>query len=600
MQVSEHIRSLLKKIPNRPGVYRFYDAEGTIIYVGKAKKLKNRVSSYFNKIKYENRKTKALVKQIRDIKFLEVDSEQDAFLLENTLIKKHFPKYNIQLKDNKTFPWICIRKEPFPRVFSTRNTSRSKDEYFGPYASVKMMHSLLDLIRKMYKIRTCSLSLTEKNIQADKFKVCLEYHLKNCKGPCVGNQEAQDYDRVIHEVRQILRGNLKAVFKSLNKEMAAYVERLEFEEAQVVKEKIARLQKYQGKSTVVSSQNINAEVYGLVQDFKRSYVHYMNVIDGAVVNGYSVEINTKLDESPSEIMAFAIANIRSKLTEPQSAILSSTEVLSTFDNAEVIVPQRGDKKLLIELAERNAKYFMFDKKKQEKIVDPDRHYKRVLEQTKNDLRLKELPHHIECFDNSNFQGTNAVAACVVFRNAKPAKKDYRHFNIKTVVGPDDYASMEEVILRRYKRMVEEDQPLPQLIVIDGGKGQLSAAVKSLEKLNLRGKISIIGIAKRLEEIYFPDDPIPLYIDKRSESLKLIQNLRNEAHRFGITHHRNKRSKAALSTELTDIKGIGRGSADLLLTEFGSVKNVKEATEEQLAKYIGPSKASFVFHYFRSK
>ncbi|MFT4659836.1 MAG: excinuclease ABC subunit C [Patiriisocius sp.] len=600
MQVSDHIRSLIKKIPNRPGIYRFYDTNDEIIYVGKAKKLKNRVSSYFNKNKYDSSKTKALVRRIRDIQIMEVNSEQDALLLENTLIKKHTPKYNIQLKDNKSFPWICIKKEPFPRIFSTRNTTNKRDEFYGPYASVKMMHGLLDLIRKMYKIRTCKLSLTDKNIAKQKFKLCLEYHIGNCKGPCVGNQKQEDYERVINEIRYILKGNLSVVFVSLNKEMKEYANKLEFEEAQLIKEKIARLQKYQGKSTVVSVLDINAEVYGLVQGFKRSFVHYMKVVEGSIVNGYTIELNSHLEESEEEILGFAIQQIREKIKEPEKLVLVSNLTDIIIDGTEIMMPQRGDKKLLVELAERNAKYFMFDKNKQDKVVDPDRHYKRVLEQTKVDLRLTELPVHIECFDNSNFQGTNAVAACVVFRNAKPAKKDYRHFNIKTVVGPDDYASMEEVLYRRYKRLLDEKESLPQLIVIDGGKGQLSAAVKSLEKLNLRGKISIIGIAKRLEEIYFPDDPIPLYIDKRSESLKLIQNLRNEAHRFGITHHRNKRSKAAIGTELTQINGVGQGTADLLLHTFGSVKNVKEATEEQLRKHVGPSKASIVFEYFRNK
>jgi len=593
MQIEDKIKSL----PNRPGIYQFKDEEDTIIYVGKAKKLRNRVGSYFNKDKAKNGKTRLLVKKIRDLQIIEVESEQDALLLENNLIKTLQPKYNIQLKDDKTFPWLVVTNEPFPRIYSTRNKKADGSKYYGPFASVKLMKTLLDLATKLYPLRSCRLDLRKENIDAGKFKVCLEYHIGNCKGPCEALQSREEYEEGIEMIKRIIRGNTREVMNALKQQMMAEAEAMEYEKAERTKEKIELVEKYQSKSKVVTGAVKDAEVYALRREQSKCYVNFIKVFDGAFVQGHTLELRTKLEETDAELLAFAIVEIRDQTGSTSPEIIVSETIDLDLDGVEFTIPQRGEKRSLIELAERNLKYHVLEKRKQEKMVDPDSHYNRILDTVKQDLRMTELPAHIECFDNSNIQGTHPVAACVVFKNGRPSKKDYRNFNIKTVVGPDDFASMEEVVFRRYRRLKEEEQPLPQLVIIDGGKGQLSSAMKSIDALGLRGQITVIGIAKKLEEIYFPGDSIPIYIDKRSESLKLIQHLRNEAHRFGITHHRNRRSKAALGTQLTEIEGIGKGTAEKLLRHFGSMKNVKEANEEQLALQIGAAKAKAVFRHF---
>lgn len=600
MKLSEHIQQLLKTVPENPGVYQYFDAEGKIIYVGKAKNLKKRVSSYFNKDQFENGKTKVLVKKITDIKFIIVETELDALLLENNLIKKYQPRYNVMLKDDKTYPWICIKNERFPRVYSTRTMIKDGSLYFGPYASVRVMNTVLDLVKQLYPLRNCNLNLTDENIKADKFKVCLEYHLGNCKAPCVGKQTEEDYNQTISDIKNIIKGNINSVSKYLKELLQVHIEKLEFEKAQIIKTKIDLLEKFQSKSTVVNPSINNVDVFSIVTDEKSGYVNFFKIINGSIIQSHTLELKKKLEESPEELLTLAIAELRLRFDSDSKEIIVPFEIETEFPNVEFIVPQRGDKKHLLELSERNAEYYRREKIKQEDLVDPERHVNRILEQMKKDLRLTDLPKHIECFDNSNFQGDYAVAAMTVFKNAKPSKKDYRHFNIKTVEGPDDFASMEEVIYRRYKRVIEENQTLPQLIVIDGGKGQLSSAVSSLEKLGLRGKIGIIGIAKKLEEIYFPDDSIPLYLDKRSESLKVIQQIRDEAHRFGITHHRNKRSKGTLKTELTEIKGISELTAQKLLSYFKSVAKVKAANQEELAAVVGKSKAKLISDFYNSK
>ncbi len=568
-----------------------------MIYVGKAKSLKKRVSSYFTKDKYDSRKTAILVRQICDIKFIVVATELDALLLENNLIKEYQPKYNVLLKDDKTFPWICIKKEPYPRIFPTRRVIKDGSQYFGPYANVKMMHTLLELVRQLYPLRTCNLSLTQENIKADKFKVCLEYHIGNCKGPCIGKQAEEDYELAIQNIRKIIKGNIREVREHLHTLMSEFAEKLEFEDAQLVKEKLEILEKFTSKSAVVSPVISDADVYSIVSDVKSAYVNYMKVIEGAIVQAHTIELKKKLEETDAELLEMAIIELSQRFQSDAKEYIVPFEMELEIPGVKITVPQRGDRSTLLKLSERNALTYKRDKDKQTEILDPERNVTRIMEQMQKDLRMTEQPRHIECFDNSNIQGDHAVAAMVCFRNGKPYKTDYRHFNIKTVVGPDDFASMEEVVHRRYKRMLEEGIPLPQLIVIDGGKGQLSSAVKSLDALGLRGKITIIGIAKKLEEIYFPGDSVPLYIDKRSETLKIIQHARNEAHRFGITHHRNKRSKATVKSELTDIKGISYKSSQQLLWKFRSVKKVKEATEEELAEAIGKAKAKVVFEHF---
>jgi len=596
LEKSELISNILRTLPDNPGVYQYYDAEGKIIYVGKAKNLKKRVLSYF-KDQHENGKTLVLVKKIVDIKYIIVDTEIDALLLENNLIKKYQPRYNVLLKDDKTYPWICIKKEPFPRVFTTRIIVKDGSTYFGPYASGRVMHMVLDLIKQLYKLRNCNLKLEEKNISSNKFKVCLEYHIGNCKAPCVGKETEEEYDQTISEIKEIIKGNINTVARHLKILLQQYIEKMEFENAQIIKEKIDLLEKFQSKSTVVSPTINNVDVFSIASDEKSGYVNFLKVINGAIIQGHTIELKKKLDESDEELLTLAIAELRERFNSDSKEIIVPFAIETEFPTIEFTIPQRGDKKHLLELSERNVEYYKREKIKQESLVDPERHTKRILEQMKKDLHLSEEPRHIECFDNSNFQGAYPVAAMTVFKETKPSKKDYRHFNIKTVEGPDDFASMEEVIYRRYKRVLEEKQPLPQLIVVDGGKGQLSSAVESLEKLGLRGKIGIIGIAKKLEEIYFPDDSIPMYLDKRSETLKIIQQIRDEAHRFGITHHRSKRDKGTLKTELTEIKGISSPTAQKLLSHFKSVKNIKEAEEKQLTEVIGNAKGKIVFLYY---
>ncbi len=594
---AEDIKLKLQLLPDKPGIYQYYDINGVILYVGKAKNLKKRVTSYFVK-NHDNAKTRILVRQIEDIQYLVVDSELDALLLENNLIKKYQPKYNIALKDDKTYPWICIKKEAFPRVFSTRNLVKDGSKYLGPYPSVKVMHTLLNLLKEIYQLRTCALDLSAKKVAEKKYKVCLEYHLGNCKGPCVGHQSEANYQEYIDQIESILKGNIGSVLTHLRKIMQEFAENYKFEEAQAIKEKIQTLENYQSKSTIVSPTVDKVDVITMVEDEKTAFVNYFVISNGAIIHGFTIEVKKKLDETDAEIIAFALLEMRERFNSQSKEILIEKEIDLEIPGLQFFVPQRGDKKHLVDLSIRNAKFYRLEKLKHERIKNPEEHTDRILSQLQKDLRLKELPVHIECFDNSNIQGTNPVSACVVFRNAKPSKKDYRHFNVKTVVGPDDFASMEEAVGRRYRRMLDENQALPQLIIIDGGKGQLGAALKALETLGLRGKIAIIGIAKRLEEIFFPGDSIPIYLDKRSESLKVIQHLRNEAHRFGITHHRNRRSKGAFVSELTSIEGVGPKTHEELMKAFKTVSKIKEANLESLSSVIGQAKGKIVWEYFR--
>ncbi|MCB0479790.1 MAG: excinuclease ABC subunit UvrC [Flavobacteriales bacterium] len=578
------LKELIRGLPHKPGVYQYFDSGGTIIYVGKAKDLKNRVSSYFVK-NHDSPKTRILVSKIVTLKVIITDSQYDALILENTLIKKHQPRYNVLLRDDKTYPWICIKKERFPRVFSTRNVIKDGSEYYGPYASVKTMYTILDFIRKAYKIRNCNFNLSEENIKANKFRVCLEYHIKNCKGPCEGLHEETLYNNQIRDIRQILRGQISEVVKDLSKRMSEEAGQLQFEAAQETKEQIAILENYQMRSTVVNPMINNVDVFSILTDDKYGYINFMKVTNGSVIQAHTIELKKKLDETPSELLETAITEIRERFNSQSKEIFVSIPIDVEFPNIHVSVPQRGDKKKLIDMSIRNVMYYKKSRQEQQEKTDPDRRKNRILGQLQSDLNMKEMPVHIECFDNSNIQGAFPVAACVVFKDAKPSKKDYRHFNIKTVVGPDDFASMKEVVYRRYKRLLEENESLPQLIIIDGGKGQLSSAVESLQELNLLGSITVIGIAKKLEEIYFPGDSYPLYIDKRSESLKLIQQLRNEAHRFGITHHRNRRSKGSIKSGLSEIPGIGEKTVESLLKKFKSVKRIKDASDEELATIL---------------
>ncbi len=589
MPVPTHIAELIKNIPNKAGIYQYYDKKEILLYIGKAKKLKKRVSSYFTKTQ-EHGKTRVLVSKIQDIKYVVVASEMDALLLENNLIKKHQPKYNVMLKDGKTYPWICIKNEPFPRVFQTRTVVKDGSAYFGPYTSVRLVKTLLDFFHQLYPLRNCTLNLSDENIKADKFKVCLEYHMGNCLGPCIGEQTNTNYQIGIEHIKQIIKGDIRSVIQHLKTAMLKFSEKMEFEKAQSVKQKIDLLSNYQAKSTIVNPKINDVDVFTIISDETTAFVNYLKINSGAIIQAHTLELKKKLDETEEELLQLAIVELRQRFNSTSKQIYCSHSLENVWENLSITLPKIGDKKQLIDLSLSNAKYMLLEQKKQ-KMNNRERvNNKRVLEQLQKDLRLLERPRHIECFDNSNIQGTNPVAACVVFKNAKPSKKDYRHFNIKTVVGPDDFASMGEVVYRRYKRLLKEDQPLPELIVIDGGKGQLSSAVKSLEKLNLRGEISIIGIAKRLEEIYFPGDSVPLYLDKRSESLKLIQQLRDEAHRFGISHHRKQRGKDSLGTSLDKIDGIGPKTVELLIAHFGSVKHVKAAKKEELVKLIGKAKA----------
>ncbi len=588
MPTTKHIKALLNNIPQKVGVYCFYDKNENLLYIGKAKNLKKRVSSYFTK-KQEHGKTRILVSKIFNIEYVVVASEMDALLLENNLIKKHQPKYNVMLKDGKTYPWICIKNEPFPRVFQTRNVVKDGSEYFGPYTSVRLVKTLLDFFHQLYPLRNCTYNLSEKNIKVEKFKVCLEYHMGNCLGPCIGGQTLSKYQIGTEHIKQIIKGDIKSVIQHLKDAMLQYSKELEYEKAQSVKNKIDLLKNYQAKSTIVNPKINDVDVFTIISDEDTAFVNYMKINSGAIVQAYTMELKKKLEETEEGLLQLAIVEIRQRVRSTSKDIYCSHSLENVWETLSITIPKIGDKKKLIDLSLRNAKYMQLEhqKRKINNVARQDN--KRILEQLQKDLRMLERPRHIECFDNSNIQGANPVAACVVFKNATPSKKEYRHFNIKTVVGPDDFASMEEVVYRRYKRLLEEEHPLPELIVIDGGKGQLSSAVKSLEKLKLRGKIAIIGIAKRLEEIYFPGDSIPLYLDKRSESLKLIQQLRDEAHRFGISHHRKQRGKDSFGTSLDKIAGIGPKTAELLIAHFGSVKKVRQAKKDELEKLIGKGK-----------
>ena len=600
MQMSDQvkIRAQLKNLPNQPGVYQFYDDRGVIIYIGKAKNLKKRVSSYFGHKKYDSFKIKVLVDRIADLKYVVVNNESDALLLENNLIKKHQPRYNIMLKDDKTFPWICIKNEPFPRVFSTRTVVNDGSRYFGPYTSAYAVKILLTLIRQLYQLRTCKHALTEENISRQKFKICLEYHIGNCKGPCENLQSAEEYDESIRQIKEIIKGNLNEVIGYLKREMRKHADVFSYEDANLFKEKIDILSRYQAKSTIVNTNIHNVDVFSIVSDEKEAYVNFLKVVKGAVIQAHTVEIKKKLDEADEELLAFVISDLRNRIESNAKEIIVPVDIKNLFPELRVTVPIRGDKKKLLDLSDRNARSYRLEKKKrqtsQKKLTSKDR----ILKTLQEDLRLQELPVYIECFDNSNIQGSDPVAACVVFKNGKPAKREYRHYNIKSVSGADDFASMEEVVFRRYRRLKEEQSSMPQLIVVDGGKGQLNAALKSLDRLGLRGEIAIIGIAKKLDEIFFPGDPVPLYIDKNSESLKIIQYLRNEAHRFGIDFHRQKRSGTMTQSILDEIEGIGPRTIERLFVKFKSLEDIHAASENEIAAEIGSSRAKLIMEHLQ--
>ncbi|MBW7869677.1 MAG: excinuclease ABC subunit UvrC [Flavobacteriia bacterium] len=595
----ESLEPIIKSLPDKPGVYRYYDKNGKVIYVGKAKSLKKRVSSYFRKT-LDSGKTRMLVSKIADIKTIVVDNQYEALLLENTLIKKYQPKYNVMLRDDKTYPWICIKNEPFPRIFKTRKVINDGSEYFGPYASVGILNALLDFIREVYPLRTCNYDLNQKNIKAGKFKVCLEYHLGNCLAPCVGYQCEADYEKNIQSIRQILKGNYGEVIQYMTDDMKAYSNTLDFESAQRMKEKIEAIKNYQSKSLVANPAVGNVDVFSIISDESYAYVNFFRVNNGSIVQSITQEIKKKLDEPDDEILEEAIIELLSRFGSASKEILLPFELELEIPDIKITIPKIGDKRKLVELSERNAKFYRIEQLKQIKIVDPDRHTKRIMAQMKKDLRMPVEPRLIEGFDNSNIQGTNPVSACVVFRDGKPSKKEYRIFNVKTVEGPNDFATMEEVIFRRYRRALEDETELPQLILIDGGKGQLSSALKSIDELGLRGKITVIGIAKKLEEIYFPGDSIPLYLDKTSETLKVLQHVRDESHRFGITRHRNKRSRASYHSELEGIPGVGDKTIQQLLRKFKSVKRIKSAGLEELSEAVGKSRAEKIVEFFNTK
>jgi excinuclease ABC subunit C len=599
MSAFDH-RKALADIPHKPGVYQYWDNDGALMYIGKAKDLRNRVGSYFNSDNQMNGKTKVLVSRIRKITFTIVDTEIDAWLLENSLIKKHQPKYNIMLKDDKTYPWIIIKKEPFPRVFWTRNLVKDGSTYFGPYASVGMMHVILDLIKETYPLRTCNLPLTPPNIEAGKFKVCLEFQIGNCKGPCQAYQSLADYNNNIEEIKDILNGKIGAVIKNVKNVIKTSVEELNFEYAHQYQRKLLVLEKYQSKSTVVNSAITNIDVVSIASDERYAFVNYLKVMNGSIIQTQTIEIKKRLDESDEELLTIAITEFRTKFNSTSKEIIVPFDISLLDATLKFTVPKLGEKKKLLELSEKNVMFFKREKLNQYEQLNPDLRTDRILTQMQKDLRLTQLPKHIECFDNSNFQGKYPVSAIVVFRDAKPSKKDYRHFNVKTVEGPNDFATMEEAVFRRYKRMLEEEDTLPQLIIIDGGKGQLSSAMTSLKKLGIENRVTVIGIAKRLEELYYPGDSYPLYLDKKSETLKVIQQLRDEAHRFGITFHRKKRDQGTLKTELEQIPGIGKTTADKLLRQFKSVKKIREATEEELTPILNKSQVKTLLSYFNAE
>ncbi len=592
-----HLKTIIASLPDSPGIYKYFDKDGTLIYIGKAKSLKKRVSSYFNKNQHENRKTAIMVSRIVDLQFTLVETEIDALLLENSLIKKFLPKYNINLRDDKTYPFICIKNERFPRIFSTRLHIKDGSEYFGPYASSNMMYTILDFIKSIYPLRNCNFQLSEKNISAHKFKTCLEYDIGNCKAPCVGLVSEDEYHQNIKHIKSILRGNIGEVKTVLKNYMQLAANDLKFEEAARYKRKLDSLENYQSKSTIVSGIMNDVDIFSIVSDERFAFINYLKVSNGIIIQTQTFEVKKKMEELDAELLSLAIAEVRDEYHSNSKEIIVPFELDWSDERITITVPKLGDRKKLLDLSLKNALYYKKDKLAKYEAVNPELKVDRVLTQMKNDLRLTELPHHIECFDNSNLNGTNPVSACVVFKDAKPSKKDYRIFNVQTVVGPNDFATMEEVVFRRYKRLLDENEPLPNLIIIDGGKGQLSSAIASLRKLNLYGKIPVIGIAKRLEELYYPNDEFPLYIDKKSETLKIIQQLRDEAHRFGITNHRNRRSKNTFVTELENIKGIGPGTAKMLLKELKSVKKIQEANMDLLSDIIGAAKAKLVKDYF---
>ena len=592
-------RPELKNIPQKPGIYQFWSETEELIYIGKAKNLKNRVSSYFNKDNFRvNAKTRILVTKIRKITFTIVDTEIDAWLLENSLIKKHQPRYNVMLKDDKTYPWIIIKNEKFPRIFWTRRIIRDGSTYFGPYASVGMMHTILGMIKEIYPLRTCTLPLTRENIHSGKFRVCLEYQIGNCKGPCQAYQSEDDYDQSISEIKEILNGKTGSVIRRLKSQLEESVNGLNFELAHNLKQKLDLLDNYQSKSTIVNSSITDVDVFSIATDEKHAFVNFLKVMNGTVIQTQTLEIKKRLDESDEELLSIAITEFRSRFGSNSKEIIIPFELEIPDSGIKFTIPKLGEKKKLLELSQKNVAYFKREKLDQYEKLNPELRTDRLLAQMKKDLRLNQLPIHIECFDNSNFQGKFPVSAIVVFKNAKPSKKDYRHFNVKTVEGPDDFATMEEAVFRRYRRLLDEEQSLPQLIVIDGGKGQLSSAIKSLKLLGIDKQVTIIGIAKRLEEIYYPGDQYPLYLDKKSETLKIIQQLRDEAHRFGITFHRKKRNNATLASELESIPGVGKASAEKLLRHFRSVKKIKEASEIELLEVLNKSQTAALLDFFK--
>jgi len=589
LHINSYLKGIVLNLPEGPGIYQYLNTEGTIIYVGKAKNLKRRVSSYFNK-EHEPGKTRILVSKIADIRYIVVNTEEDALLLENNLLKKYRPRYNVLLKDDKTYPSICVRNEYFPRVYKTRRIIRDGSAYYGPYSHVPSMYALLDLIKHLYPIRTCHLNLTPENIRAGKFNVCLEYHIKNCAGPCVGLQSHEDYLKNIGEIKEILKGNTQEISKSLFQKMQELSLDLKFEEAQKIKGKYDLIENYRAKSEVVSSILHNIDVFSIADDENSAFINYLHITNGSINQAFTFEYKKRLNETTEELLSLGIVEMRERYKSLSKEIIVPFEMEVELNGVTFTVPQRGDKKILLDLSLQNVKQYKVDRLKQAEKLNPEQRSMRIMKKIQSDLHLKELPMHIECFDNSNIQGAFPVASCVVFKKGKPAKKDYRHFNIKTVEGPNDFASMEEIVYRRYKRLLDENQPLPQLVIVDGGKGQLSSAQKIFNELNLFGNITLIGIAKRLEEIFFPDDPYPIYLDKNSESLKVIQHLRDEAHRFGITFHRDKRSKAQTKSALDEIKGIGEKTKTALLKKFKSVKRIKETSIEELTAIVGEAKA----------
>ncbi len=597
--MKESIKNQVEFLPSKPGVYLFLDIQGTIIYVGKAKNLKKRVSSYFSRNKFDSAKLRNLVSKVISINHFVVDTESDALLLENNLIKKHKPKYNILLKDDKTYPWICIKNEPFPRVFSTRKIINDGSKYFGPYTSGYILKTILELIKSIYPIRTCNLYLTKSNIASGKFKPCLEFQLGNCLAPCINNQSTIDYDNNIKEIVNILKGNIQEVKRLIVDSMSEFALLHKFEEAHAYKLRLEALERFQAKSTIVNPKYKDLDVFSIIDDELFASVNYIKIIDGSIVQSHNLELKKNLNESREELLGFAIAELRIRFSSQAKEIIVPFLPDFLIEQCKYSIPSRGDKLKLLELSSRNAKNFVLERKRNQEKQNPQTSVDRKLQALQRDFRTKHLPKHIECFDNSNLQGTNPVAACVVFRNAKPSKREYRHFNVKTVIGANDYASMEEIVHRRYSRMLSENQPLPQLVVIDGGKGQLSAACSAIEKLGLLSQVQVIGIAKRLEEIFFPNDPIPLFLDKNSESLRIIQNIRNEAHRFGLAFHKQKRSTSMVSSVFNSIDGIGDKSQTILIKHFKSIEAIKSSSLEELQKLVGNKRAQLVFNYLNS-